>query len=105
MEQKRIEDNLKYLSLLAKDYPDAQAAAAEIVSLQAQLKLPKGTEMYMSDIHGEDRAFSHMMNNASGVIREKIDVALAGNTTEEQRAIYASLVYYPREKLAEIKQS
>ena len=62
MEQKRIEDNLKYLSLLAKDYPDAQAAAAEIVSLQAQLKLPKGTEMYMSDIHGEDRAFSHMMN-------------------------------------------
>ena len=103
MEQKRLEENIKYLTLLAKDYPTAQRAAAEIISLEAQLKLPKGTEMYMSDIHGEDMAFSHMMNNASGVIREKIDVALAGNTTDEQRAIYASLIYYPAEKLVEIK--
>ena len=103
MQQKRLEENIKYLTLLAKDYPTAQRAAAEIISLEAQLKLPKGTEMYMSDIHGEDMAFSHMMNNASGVIREKIDVALAGNTTDEQRAIYASLIYYPAEKLVEIK--
>ncbi len=105
MEQKRIEENLKYLTLLAKDYPTVQRASSEIISLEAQLKLPKGTEMYMSDLHGEDRAFSHMLNNASGVIREKIDVALAGITTDEQRAIYASLVYYPQQKLAEIKQT
>ena len=105
MEQKRIEDNMKYLTLLAKEYPSARRAASEIISLEAQLKLPKGTEMYMSDLHGEDQAFSHMLNNASGVIREKIDVALAGITTEEQRAIYASLIYYPQEKLAEIKQN
>ena len=105
METKRIEENIKYLNLLAKEYPTVRRASSEIISLEAQLKLPKGTEMYMSDLHGEDQAFSHMLNNASGVIREKIDVALAGVTTEEQRAIYASLIYYPAEKLAEIKQS
>ena len=105
METKRIEENIKYLNLLAKEYPTVRRASSEIIRLEAQLKLPKGTEMYMSDLHGEDQAFSHMLNNASGVIREKIDVALAGVTTEEQRAIYASLIYYPAEKLAEIKQS
>ena len=105
METKRIEENIKYLNLLAKEYPTVRRASSEIISLEAQLKLPKGTEMYMSDLHGEDQAFTHMLNNASGVIREKIDVALAGVTTEEQRAIYASLIYYPAEKLAEIKQS
>ena len=105
MEQKKIESNLKYLQLLAKEYPSVQRASSEIISLEAQLKLPKGTEMYMSDLHGEDQAFSHMLNNASGVIREKIDVALASTTTEEQRAIYASLIYYPQHKLAEIKQT
>ena len=68
------------------------------------MKLPKGTEMYMSDIHGEDQAFTHILNNASGVIREKIDVALGDSTTANQRAVYASLIYYPAQKLAEIKQ-
>ncbi|MBQ3588007.1 MAG: fructose-1,6-bisphosphatase [Oscillospiraceae bacterium] len=100
-----MEENIKYLNLLAKEYPTVRRASSEIIRLEAQLKLPKVTEMYMSDLHGEDQAFSHMLNNASGVIREKIDVALAGVTTEEQRAIYASLIYYPAEKLAEIKQS
>lgn len=100
-----LEENLKYLTLLAKEYPNAQRASSEIISLEAQLKLPKGTEMYMSDLHGEYEAFSHILNNASGVIREKIDVALAGVTTAEQRAVYASLIYYPAQKLAEIKQN
>ncbi len=105
MEKNRIEENLKYLGLLSKEYPTVQSASSEIINLEAQLKLPKGTEMYMSDLHGEDRAFSHMLNNASGVIREKIDVALAGITTEEQRAVYASLIYYPQHKIREIKQT
>ena len=104
MEQKIIEENIKYLTLLSREFPTAMRAAAEIISLEAQLKLPKGTEMYMSDLHGEYRAFSHILNNASGVIREKIDVALAGTTTPQQRAVYASLIYYPAQKLAEIKQ-
>lgn len=105
MEQKTIEENIKYLTLLSREFPTAMRAAAEIISLEAQLKLPKGTEMYMSDLHGEYRAFSHILNNASGVIREKIDVALAGTTTPWQRAVYASLIYYPAQKLAEIKQT
>ncbi len=104
MEQKKIEENIKYLTLLAKEYPNVQRASSEIISLEAQMKLPKGTEMYMSDIHGEDQAFTHILNNASGVIREKIDVALGDSTTANQRAVYASLIYYPAQKLAEIKQ-
>ncbi len=95
----------KYLELLARDYPNPRRASAEIISLEAQLKLPKGTEMYMSDLHGEDEAFTHILNNASGVIREKIDVALADSTTARQRAVYASLIYYPARKIAEIKEN
>ena len=105
MPQETILQNYKYLNLLSQDYPTIQRASSEIINLEAQLKLPKGTEMYMSDLHGEYEAFSHILNNASGVIREKIDVALAGTTTPQQRAIYASLVYYPVQKLEEIKQS
>ncbi|MEG1862575.1 MAG: fructose-1,6-bisphosphatase [Oscillospiraceae bacterium] len=105
MSQELINDNIKYLKLLCKDYPTIQLASSEIINLEAQLKLPKGTEMYMSDLHGEDEAFTHILNNASGVIREKIDVALADTTTAEQRAVYASLIYYPVQKLEEIKQS
>lgn len=103
MSQQLIMENLKYLNLLAKEYPTAQKASSEIINLEAQLKLPKGTEMYMSDLHGEHAAFSHILNNASGVIREKIDVALEGITTPEQNAVYASLIYYPVQKLEEIK--
>jgi len=99
-----IMDNIKYLTLLSKDYPTAQRAASEIISLEAKLKLPKSTEMYMSDIHGEHIAFSHILNNASGVIREKIDVALEGRSQPEENAVLATLIYYPVQKLEEIKQ-
>ncbi|MBP1551103.1 MAG: fructose-bisphosphatase class III, partial [Oscillospiraceae bacterium] len=100
-----IMDNIKYLNLLAKDFPNAQKAAAEIISLEAYLKLPKSTEMYMSDIHGEHEAFLHILNNASGVIREKIDVALEGVTTPEENAVLATLIYYPVQKIEEIRQT
>lgn len=100
-----IMKNIKYLNMLAKEFPSAQRAAAEIISLEARQKLPKSTEMYMSDIHGEHEAFSHILNNASGVIREKIDVALAGVTTAEENAVLATLIYYPVQKLDEIKKS
>ena len=100
-----IMDNIKYLNLLAKDYPNTQRAASEIISLEARLKLPKSTEMYMSDIHGEHEAFSHILNNASGVIREKIDVALEGRTPPQENAVLATLIYYPVQKIEEIKQT
>lgn len=70
-ETDEIRDNLKYLTLLSRDYPSQAAAASEIISTQALLKLPKGTEHFMSDLHGENEAFVHILNSASGVIREK----------------------------------
>ena len=72
-ETDEIRDNLKYLTLLSRDYPSQAAAASEIISTQALLKLPKGTEHFMSDLHGENEAFVHILNSASGVIREKVD--------------------------------
>ena len=95
----------KFLSLLSRDYPTVVRAASEVISLEAQLKLPKGTEMYMSDIHGEDEAFSHILNNASGVIKEKIDAAIGETTDKERRDNIATLIYYPKLKLARIKRN
>ena len=69
-----LQNEMRYLSLLSRSYPNVEAAAEEIANLSAILSLPKGTEHFMSDIHGEDEAFTHILNNASGVIREKIDV-------------------------------
>ncbi|MBQ8648294.1 MAG: fructose-bisphosphatase class III, partial [Oscillospiraceae bacterium] len=75
-ETDKVHANLKYLQLLAKDYPNIAEASSEIIRLQATLKLPKGTEHFMSDLHGEYDAFTHILNNASGVIKEKVDKAL-----------------------------
>ena len=85
-ETEEIRDNLKYLSLLARDYPSQAAAASEIISTQALLKLPKGTEHFMSDLHGENEAFVHILNSASGVIREKVDIVLGDAVPEDTRA-------------------
>ena len=98
-----IRDHLKYLSLLARDYPSQAAAASEIISTQALLKLPKGTEHFMSDLHGENEAFVHILNSASGVIREKVDIVLGESVPEQTRAELATLIYYPNEKLPQLK--
>ncbi len=93
----------KYLSLLAKQYPDEQAVCTEIINLSAILNLPKGTEHFMSDLHGEAEAFTHLLNSCSGVIREKIDHLFSESMTEAERRAFATLVYYPREKLSLLK--
>ena len=85
-ENEEIRDHLKYLALLARDYPSQAAAASEIISTQALLKLPKGTEHFMSDLHGENEAFVHILNSASGVIREKVDIVLGDTIPEAARA-------------------
>ena len=66
--------DIKYLELLSEQYPTIQSACTEIINLRAILNLPKGTEHFVSDIHGEAEAFTHILNNASGVIREKVDI-------------------------------
>lgn len=89
----------KYLKLLAEKYPSRQAVCREIINLNAILNLPKGTEHFMSDLHGEYEAFYHILNNCSGVIREKV-IRLFGETlTNVEIQEICTLIYYPREKL------
>ncbi len=95
--------NLRYLSLLSKKYPTIAAAASEAIRIEAVLRLPKGTEHFMSDLHGENEAFIHILNNASGYIREKIDTVFEGELDESQRADLATLIYYPEKKLPSLK--
>lgn len=94
----------RFLELLAEKFPTVAAATSEIIKIEALLRLPKGTEHFMSDLHGEDEAFTHILNNASGVIREKIDIVLGTQTPAAERAELATLVYYPNQKLPELKK-
>ena len=90
---------LQYLQLLAKQYPTVQAASTEIINLQAILGLPKGTEHFISDIHGEYEAFLHILNSCSGVVKEKLDELFGTTMTRAERDQLATLIYYPEEKL------
>ena len=92
-------EELRYLKLLAQKYPTVQDASTEIINLQAILNLPKGTEHFISDIHGEYEAFLHILNSCSGVIKEKIDEVFASSISKAERDQLATLIYYPQEKL------
>lgn len=100
-----IHENRKYLRMLAQKYPSIQDVAARIIDLASHDVLPKGTEHFMSDIHGEADAFIHILNNASGVIREKVDARFGHILSETERDNFATLVYYPRQKTALVKQT
>ena len=97
-------EELRYLKLLAQKYPTVQAASTEIINLQAILNLPKGTEHFISDIHGEYEAFLHILNSCSGVIKEKIDEVFASSISKAERDQLATLIYYPQEKLELVVQ-
>ena len=97
-------ENLHYLKMLARQYPTVQAASTEIINLQAILNLPKGTEHFVSDVHGEYEAFLHILNSASGVVREKLDDLFAATVSKAERDQLATLIYYPKEKLEEIQR-
>lgn len=96
--------DIKYLELLSEQYPTIQSACTEIINLRAILNLPKGTEHFVSDIHGEAEAFTHILNNASGVIREKVDILFEKSLSSAVRTELCTLIYYPERKLEEIKQ-
>ena len=98
------QEELRYLKLLAQKYPTVQAASTEIINLQAILNLPKGTEHFISDIHGEYEAFLHILNSCSGVIKEKIDEVFASSISKAERDQLATLIYYPQEKLELVAQ-
>lgn len=95
----------KYLKLLAREYPTVTDVSTEIINLRAILCLPKGTEHFISDMHGEYAAFCHMLKNASGVVREKIDLLFSDTMSLEERNSFATLIYYPEKKLDRLRQS
>ncbi|MCI7727210.1 MAG: fructose-1,6-bisphosphatase [Clostridiales bacterium] len=102
MDNKRIftEEELHYLRLLSRQYPTVEAAGTEIIRLQAILNLPKPTEHFMSDIHGEHEAFLHILNSGSGEVKEKLEELFGNSMTKKDRNDLATLIYYPTSKLA-----
>ncbi len=97
--------DLKYLQLLSKQYPTIDEVTTEVINLSAIINLPKGTEHFLTDIHGEHEAFDHVMRNASGVVKRKIGDTFGDLLTAEEKKSLATLVYYPKEKLDMIKSS
>lgn len=99
-----MNDNLKFLRLLSESFPTIGATATEIINLKAILNLPKGTEHFLTDIHGEYQAFNHVLRNGSGVIKDKID-DIFGDTLEEKfKKQLATVIYYPEEKINFIQE-
>ena len=99
------QEELRYLKLLAQQYPTVQAASSEIINLQAILNLPKGTEHFISDLHGEYEAFLHILNSCSGVIKEKVDDLYAATISKADRDELCTLIYYPEDKLEQLHET
>ncbi len=91
--------DIKYLQLLAKSYPNKQAACTEIINLEAILNLPKGTEHFITDLHGENQAFEHVLRNGSGVIKQKVNEAYGATLSKREIKELCTLIYYPQEKI------
>ena len=96
--------DLDYLKLLAKEYPTVKAASSEIINLMAIRGLPKGTEYFFSDLHGEYEAFIHLLRSASGIIREKISETFGYVISDEEEIALANLIYYPERNIRRIQK-
>ena len=93
------DEEMRYLKLLSKQYPSIRVASTEIINLSAILQLPKGTEHFISDIHGEYEAFSHVLRNGSGSIKRRIEEVFEYTLGEKEKKNLATLIYYPEKKL------
>ncbi len=98
-------EELRYLQRLSELYPTIGKASTEIINLQSILNLPKGTEHFMSDLHGEYEAFSHVLRNGSGAVRKKIDDVFGHTLSNNDKRSLATLIYYPREKMELVKKT
>lgn len=94
----------RYLERMSDLYPTIAAASTEIINLQAILNLPKGTEHFITDVHGEYEAFSHVLKNGSGSVRRKIEEVFGNTLTKQDKKELATLIYYPKEKMAQVKK-
>ena len=96
-------NDLRYLQLLARSFPSIADASTEIINLEAILNLPKGTEHFLTDVHGEDQAFNHVLKNASGAVKRKVNEIFTNTLREAEKKELCTLIYYPAEKLELIK--
>ena len=103
--QKDFDQEIKYLQLLSNKFPTIAAASTEVINLEAILNLPKGTEHFLSDIHGEYEAFQHVLKNASGDVKRKVNEIFGNTLREADKKELCTLIYYPREKLELVKAS
>ena len=97
-------EEIRYLELLSRNFPTIAAASTEIINLEAILSLPKGTEHFLTDIHGENEAFDHVLRNASGAVARKVDEVFGSSLREKERKQLCTLIYYPKERLEIIKR-
>ena len=103
--EKEVISDLRYLNLLSKKFPTIAQACKEIINLEAILELPKGTEHFLTDIHGEYEAFQHVLKNASGSVRRKVDEIFEQTLREAEKRELCTLIYYPQEKLDRVKST
>ena len=94
----------KVLRLYAEKYPTKESVYEDLINLQSRLNLPKGAEHFMSDLHGEYSSFYHILNNCSGVIKEKVEYVFGARMSDEEKANFCTLIYYPREKIAQMHE-
>lgn len=99
-----VTDDVRYLSLLARDFPDISSVTTEIINLEAILHLPKPTEHFLADLHGENEAFQHVLRNASGNIKRKVNELFGNTLREREKKDLCTLIYYPEQKLELIRQ-
>ena len=100
-----IENDMRYLKLLSQSFPTIADASTEIINLQAILNLPKGTEHFLADLHGEYKSFQHVLKNASGNIKRKVNEIFGNELRESEKKELCTLIYYPEEKLELVKAS
>lgn len=105
MKHYNIEEDMRYLQLLSQSFPTVAEASTEIINLQAILNLPKGTEHFLADIHGEYEAFIHVLKNASGNIKRKVNELFGNTLRESEKRELCTLIYYPEQKLELVKQN
>ena len=101
--EERIEKDLRYLQLLSLSFPNIAEASTEIINLEAILNLPKGTEHFLTDVHGEYEAFRHVLKNASGAVKRKVNEIFGHTLREAEKKDLCTLIYYPEEKLELVK--
>ena len=101
--EEEIKEDLRYLQLLAQSYPNVAEASCEIINLEAILNLPKPTEHFISDPHGESEAFNHVLRNASGYVKRKVEEIFGPTLRLSEKQELCTLIYYPEAKLQRIK--